>query len=194
MFPELMLALRRVSICLNMMWLQSWGPALPTIVSSWFPVGSVYVHTCPCVLWLAEDPSSEWPGFWEMEINSTLPSLKIQANLVVSLLDEEPGPGLFTGPATRRHSSVPAPALGQGSWLRGPARALSPAERGASAQLPPWCSWGCVTACSLLPYYHTAVASYWMCLQEGTYAAVLWDLSPTSSSQRGERGGNRRAG
>lgn len=42
----------------------------------------------------------------------------------------------------------------------GPARSLSPAERGASARLSPWCFRGCVTARSVLPYCHTAVASY----------------------------------
>ena len=77
------------------MWLQSWGPALPTkVVSSWFPVGSAYICTHPCALWLAEEPSSEWPGFWEMEINSTFSSLEIQATLMVSLLGWGPGPGL----------------------------------------------------------------------------------------------------
>lgn len=74
------------------MWLQSWGPALPTkVVSSWFPA---YICTHPCGLWLAEEPSSEWPGFWEMEINSTSSSLEIQTTLMVSLLGWGHGPGL----------------------------------------------------------------------------------------------------
>lgn len=140
---------------------QSQGPAVPTkVVSSWFLVGSAYIRTHPCALWLAEDPISEWPGFWETEINSTLPSLKIQAAPMVSLLGRGPGPGLpLAPPQGDTPLCLPQPRA-RGSRLGGPARSLSPAEHGASARLPPWCSRGCVTARSLLPYCHTAVASY----------------------------------
>lgn len=160
LFPEPALVLWRISIHRSMMWLQCQSPALPTkVVSSWFPAGSAYICTHPCTLWLAQNPRSEWPGFWEMEINSTLPSLEIQAAVVVSLLSWGPGPRLPLALPQGDALCLPQPRA-RSSRLGGPARSLSPAEHSASAQLPPWCSRGCVTARSLLPYYHTAVASY----------------------------------
>lgn len=68
-FPKPLLALGSFSIRRSVMWLRSRGPASPPeAVSGWFPAGSAYIRTCPCALWLAETPSSEHPGFWEMEI------------------------------------------------------------------------------------------------------------------------------
>lgn len=86
-----------------------------------------------------------------MEINSTLPSLEIQAALMVPLLGQVPGPRL---PLALLRGDTPLclpQPWARGSRLGGPACSLSLAEHGVSARLPPWCSWGCVTACSLLP-------------------------------------------
>lgn len=181
---------------------QSQGPALPTkVVSSWFLVGSVYIRTHPCALWLAEDPISEWPGFWETELNSTLPSLKIQAALMVSLLGRGPGPGLPLAPPQGDNSSVPTPASGQGQPAQG------------AGMLPFTCRAWCLCSAApvvlsglrdstlltaLLPHCCSFLLQPSLtCLQERTCAAVLREgqgLSAVSLSQWGGRGGDRGAG
>lgn len=77
------------------MWLQSWAPALPTAaLCSCFPAGSVYVHMSLCSV-AGRGPQLRAPGFWEMVMNITSPSLETQAALTGGFsAPRGPGPAM----------------------------------------------------------------------------------------------------